>query len=648
MNRFLLILAVLAFSVLWCNAQLPLNEKEYADSLEKVLISTKSDSLKARANYQLSHYWSIHHNTRKGNQYLQRGKAYSKKYPYLQAIYYFFESNLYLYEDPKKSTNAILEGERQLLKFETKESYTFRSKLWYNLAILAQEKDDQKATLDIILNKVIPFAKKSQDTLMLAKYYSQAGKIFMNNDQLEKAEEYYNRTIDLIKNKPTKSTILLNTYIIASSNYIFLKKYSKAKIMLDKAKNMLSKFPKSISQSDYYWAEGNYHEEIGQYSQALKSYNIGMSMATEQGQDYIVQALEMQKYSVLTKLKRYSEALPLITKVARDTAYMSTTNNRKSIFNELAKTYNHLGNDALAYTWLRRYSLLNDSINDSQLKNDINKLEIKFRNLENQKKIATLEAEKEKVILSSKNSRLMIWLLGTAVVLFLAVTIFTLNYYRGKSKLDNTTAMLEGEERERKRIARDLHDGLGGMLAGVKIKLSSWAANKHNLKTDVELDQIIYQLDDSLNELRYIAHNMMPENLVKFGLETALKDLCDSMSVNNNYVVFQSFLSDADIPTKIQPTIYRIVQELLYNAKRHANAQNIIVQCSQNEGSFFITVEDDGIGFAQNSLVAKNGMGLRNIQSRVNYLNGKMEIVSNKQEKGSAVNIELNVYKSEF
>jgi two-component system NarL family sensor kinase len=135
---------------------------------------------------------------------------------------------------------------------------------------------------------------------------------------------------------------------------------------------------------------------------------------------------------------------------------------------------------------------------------------------------------------------------------------------------------------------------------------------------------------------------MMPESLLLMGLEPALKDMCDSLSSDTTTVVFQPFGIQRDIHPEVQINIYRIVQELLTNAVRHAHAGEILVQCSQNGTRFFITLEDNGQGFDAAAVAAKPGIGLSNARSRVEYLNGKLDIVSAPGE-GTTINIEFDV-----
>lgn len=217
-----------------------------------------------------------------------------------------------------------------------------------------------------------------------------------------------------------------------------------------------------------------------------------------------------------------------------------------------------------------------------------------------------------------------------------------INDIKQKEELSLTKAILDGEERERERIARDLHDGLGGMLAGVKINFSTWSSSHLNPEKDQEFYKILGQLDSSVSELRHVARNLMPESLLNFGLETALLDLCEFYNRKNLEIDFQAIDIDKKLPLNIQLNIYRIVQELLANAIKHAEASNILLQCSQSHENFLITIEDNGKGFDKNIENITKSMGLRNLKNRVNYLKGKMEI--NSDDQGTAINIELNIH----
>ena len=197
---------------------------------------------------------------------------------------------------------------------------------------------------------------------------------------------------------------------------------------------------------------------------------------------------------------------------------------------------------------------------------------------------------------------------------------------RQNSKISTLTALLDGQELERARLARDLHDGLGGLLSGTKIQLTH-LNDKINEQVKPDLDKSIHQLDGAVDELRRVAHNLMPDLLIKYGLEEALKEYAIRMS-NDQLDVDVQFLSYTNSLNKeTQLFVYRIIQELVNNAIKHANASQIIIQFVE-DFNYSITVEDDGKGFDVNDLKPTQSAGLHNIQSRVEFLKGTLNIHS--------------------
>src|SRR5690606_3247581 len=157
---------------------------------------------------------------------------------------------------------------------------------------------------------------------------------------------------------------------------------------------------------------------------------------------------------------------------------------------------------------------------------------------------------------------------------------------RQQERLSQYDAMLQGQEAERNRLAKDLHDGRGGLLAGVKLKLSSIVAKVDNGAPDRNgaVEDVIHHLDYSVDGLRRIAHNMMPESLRHGGLAPALSDLCRYMCTPHIQVTFQDLGVKDHYPEQLRITVYRVVQELLTNAVKHADADEVILQCSELDG----------------------------------------------------------------
>ncbi len=634
------------------------NEKRYIDSLTSVVSSHCGDSAKARSCFLLCDFFVGKNDTANVRKWLLEGKAFSHQNLYLSALSDYYEGCYYLHFNPVKASQLLMKADTVLSKFSSKDAYLLRSKVWLKYSLTKEGSNDNEVT-DILLYKCLPFGEQSGDTVSIAFYNLELGVILMNNEQYDKAEMYYNKTIQLLRGYKDVQIDLLRTYVCAAYNYVYAENYPYAKEMLDNAKKILLKNIEPYIQEypDYYEAEGVYYLHLKQYQKTTQSFEEASKMAQQLNQPYQAQALTYRMYYPLMLQKKYEEAREIMLTLLNKTEFMKRIDNRLLVYQGIAESNSFLKNMQEAYQWQVKYSDLSDSLNKSRLKDDIGETEIKYRTSEKEKQILSLESQKTKAELTAKNSRLFNLLLGTICTLLLLAIIFAFIFYTNRKKtadrklkelqqeqqLKVTQAMLEGEERERTRVARDLHDGLGGMLAGVKINLSGWVKNNYNIPHDNGLDKVIVQLDNSLGELRKIAGNMMPESLLKFGLETALADLCNFYSNDNLVVEFQPIDIKDDIPLPNQLNIYRIIQELISNAVKHAKADYIVLQCSQNDSLFLITVEDDGIGFDESVLKNKKGLGLNNIKNRVEFLKGKVDIHS-ALDKGTTINIELQVY----
>lgn len=296
-----------------------------------------------------------------------------------------------------------------------------------------------------------------------------------------------------------------------------------------------------------------------------------------------------------------------------------------------------------------------DSVKTAQLNETIvqstTELEKKYESEKKDKQIILQQVQLQ------KRRTLNYVLIGSAAV-FLILSLLAYRNYNQKKRLQQqriselekekhltaTEAVLKGEEQERTRLAKDLHDGLGGMLSGIKYSLNTMKGNLVMTPDNAQaFERSIDMLDSSIKEMRRVAHNMMPEALVKFGLDTALKDFCNDINQSGALKLsYQSIgLENSPIDQIKAITIYRIVLELINNTMKHAAAKNAIVQVSQSDGQLSVTVEDDGRGFDTSILGKVKGIGWSNIQNRVEFLKGKLD-VNSQPGKGTSVHIEIH------
>lgn len=630
-------------------AQLQENDKGYSDSLQYLAKHASTDSVKAMANFSLSRYWCKQRDTKKADYFLAQGKKNSKNSRYLNALYlYSVGVNLAQQNNNSANTHAkiyLLKADSIFAHTRTKACNLLRAKLWNNYSILLSRENKQQQSIDVLLNKVIPLARASGDIAMEGIAYHTVAAFLDLVAQSEKASVYFKKSIIILENIKIDTVRLARVYNNSARNSMLRNKYNEAKNTIEKARLLFKNHTNVPSYVYFCGFESYYWLMLKQYDKSLTALNEGLKTAKKLNLVKEQNDLLIQKYNIFNAQDNYEGAKNVILEIIKGDS-STYIENKATNYKHAFESYELLHNLPEAFKWLKKYTLLRDSANNTRLKEEVNALEIKFKTAENQKKIAALNMANQKANLSAKNSRLLNWLLGVVSLLILSVFIFAVYYYRNQKKLATqreeirlSNAMLQGQETERHRVARDLHDGLGNVLAVVKFNLWQFAKEK----PAAALDEIINQVDHSVSELRRISHDMMPEMLLNIGLEAALKDLCESLNSDELEIDCQLIDIKNNIPQQTQVSIYRIIQELLTNVVKHAEAKNAFLQCTQHKNAFFITLEDDGKGFNNPQQRDKTGIGLSNIKSRIAYLNGKMEIGKRINQFGTSINIELNV-----
>lgn len=632
----------------------------YIDSIARFTKNVKSDSIKCLNSFRLSKLYLMVQDAKSYRYYLDQGNRLKTKSPFLEDVSLYYNAyNFAEKGDLTRYEKALLEANEKLKKYRIKEAYRLRAITLQNYGIMQQRKNNENEYMRLLINEAIPIAKRSGDYELISSLNKAVAIIFMNNGEREKAAEYLGQAQKYIENTTKKSATVaesrMETYIINAENLVELKHFYDAKSILDKAFLILKNYPESNLNDSYFYSEGIYYAKQNKHSAALISFEKGIKSADKHSNSIALNRLKFAEYEVLFKLKNYDKAKNNLEYLVVNTPFII---DKKNYYKELSKVYNATKEYPKAYFYSNKYNVINDSLDDINLKNEIVELEAKYKKAESEKKISLLQSENEKAVLQVNNNRLNSMLFAVlSFLLFLTVLfLWIYNNYQKKlsfqkevnlqqelsalenqQKLSISNALIEGEEIERKRIARELHDGLGSMLSGLKMHLN--IADKEHKENRPNINAM---LNDSIKELRNISQNLMPESLMKLGLEHALRDLCVSHSNVVTVVEFQYLIKKPNFQPHFEIMIYRIIQELLNNALKYAKASQILVSCSQNKDVFFITVEDDGVGFSAEKTAKREGMGLRNIKNRVAFLNGKLEIDS-VLNKGTSIYIELKI-----
>jgi len=456
--------------------------------------------------------------------------------------------------------------------------------------------------------------EKSRDTMNMAKVYSHLGNLYSSREfceqrTTEQKREDFNQAIQMLEKTIQLCTaihykpLIINSYVNIASVYNKLQKPDKALVYLKQA-------------TDY-------------YRQNHKLNALAGSLHT-MGITYI-------------KAKQYSQSARCFEeslKIALDNKY---TDGIQYLYESMAQTYYSAKNYKNAYEYYVKYMTIRDSLVTAEKAKQVFELETRYQTEKKEKEILKLTTGK-------RIRNIMLFALCGLVVMLTVSGYFMVKNIRHKKIIAEQTiaikeqyiqdlekerllvatkSVLKGEESERSRMARDLHDGLGGLLSGVKINLSAMKGNSIITSENVQaFDHALKLLDTSINELRRVAHNLMPETLNQYGLKTALNDFIREMGHNPAIMLtFSFFGADIRFESQLELTTYRIAQELVNNALKHSAATKIDLQLIADVDRVCIQVVDNGKGFDTRCNPCE-GKGLFVIRDRVAAYNGTFELES--------------------
>ncbi len=250
--------------------------------------------------------------------------------------------------------------------------------------------------------------------------------------------------------------------------------------------------------------------------------------------------------------------------------------------------------------------------------------------------------------IETKRTIITIAITGFIILCAIFLLLYTNYRQRKKREMDERItlaqklrfkAVLEAEEKERVRIARELHDGLGQVLSAAKMNMV--AIDSHSEEDDKLMDNAKKLVDDAVKEVRSISHNLMPSGLTEYGLTRVLEQLVkkvnDSRQLHVELVISES---DERLNTSLEIAIYRMIQEVLNNMIKHSKANSIEVNLDYTGDKILLYMRDNGIGFNTKNIEHSTGIGWKNIFSRVYMMNGEINIESS-PGNGTEVNIEL-------
>lgn len=508
--------------------------------------------------------------------------------------------------------------------------------------------------------------EKIGDQLGIANSYNRIGNFHCDVKNYQKALKYYKNSQSIYE-KLSDDYELADVYHNIGVVYLELKNYSEA----------LSHYQKSL---EYY--ERTKRKELiprilknigttflmrNEVSKALNYYQKSIDISIDKGDSSNLAVVYARIGEVMGIKQRNDLALDYFLKSLKTAINIKDKFIELEVLKNLAIFYAKEDRYKESHNYNVRYNELRDSL-ENGYKGAMN-LKDAYEVAKQERELLekNQEIERNQLVYESWRKTIFIYVLIFGIVLLTVVFLSILRAYKNRQKallaekqlnekdqeiedllvgqeLQTMGAMLEGQETERKRIAQDLHDRLGSLLAVIKLNFQAVDQQIDELK-EQNKEQYLQAhklLDQAADEVHKVAHNMISGVLRKFGLIPALEDMKKAIIKTNllDINLVDVGFEDKRLEPSIEIAVYRIIQELVSNVLKHAEATNLEIQLYWKKEGLNIILEDNGKGFDIDTISEKSGMGLKNIQSRVERLEGEL-MIDSKVGKGTTTIIDI-------
>ena len=571
---------------------------------------------------------------------------------------------VYRYSEPKKAKEYVKEA---ILEATPKQTYYLAPSLGLLGMLLKHEGDYEEALRVFLL--ALPLQKKNDNKIILASLNNDIGLLYKNTGNFEQSLPYYNDALKIceeIKMHKGSGMILNNIGVIHQE----LGHYNKAKPYYFEAIEKGKIIQDSSVFATAFGNLGEWHAIQQNYDSSLyyskKTLKIDEKQQNKSG--IILSSINIG--GVLMEQKQYNTAKPYFENALQLAFEINAKPLISNTYNSLANFYEKQNQFETAYIYRTKRQNLQDSILNESNQNEIARLREKYETTKKEQEIITLNQQnqiKDLEILQAKN-REKIQIGSFSLILFLVGISFFINKKRNQYKQKIVLAqkdnyyfavLVEAQEQERKRIAADLHDGLGQLLAVARMQVSTLEpfielnASEEQQLEEKEIYQENYEksvktLDLACKEVRTISHQMMPYALIEQGLVSAIKELTQNINRLENNTMKIGFITnltnyDNRLNSSLEVSIFRIVQEVISNSLKHAEASRFEISLNQEksktnatQNEIVLFLKDNGKGFEINQITESKGLGWKNIYSRVAMAKGKIDVLS---ENGMTISI---------
>ncbi|UTW61878.1 tetratricopeptide repeat protein [bacterium SCSIO 12741] len=501
---------------------------------------------------------------------------------------------------------------------------------------------------------VLTYLENHGDSLHLARAYNGYGLFQLEAKEWEMAKNYFQKGLEIAergKFQPHLAELQTNM----SNYYYYRNQLDSAIYFLELASAYWHEEGSLQKEAMHAINKGNVYQELGDLGNAERQFRIALSNY----QKLELPGAQMETWFNLGRNYELKKQMDSAKSCFEQAIELAEANNLAWLIRELlpqiAEFYHQQNESEYAFELMRRYTEVRDSLFTLEKNQQKAELESEF---ELQKSRKDLELAAQRNAQQRKENHLMA-LIGASLGLLLLISgiAFWLFYQRQQTRirldeerllkkdqeisLNGARAMLNGQEKERKRMASELHDSLGNLLATLRLQYDRLhdRLEKHPQMPDEVLTKMDYLLDETTSEVRRISHNMQSGVLNQFGFVKAVENLCDALESSGKIKV-QLITAGWEKPLEknLETSLFRIIQELTTNVIKHAQASFIKLTLIQKEKEVILEIKDNGKGFDQDD--PESGIGLTNIRSRTQVLNGTLTL---KSEPGNGVEVRLRI-----
>ncbi len=532
----------------------------------------------------------------------------------------------------KNFDSAIIEGDKALQMARKNTDSVSVAELKRHIGVANYFKGKYDVAAKNFYESIIILEKKN-DKKRLAPVYNELAKLYRKTRNLDRALENYNKATAIyteLKDTSGISMILNESGVVYEykENYKeAVNRYTASLKLAEAAGDSLSVSYSLSNIAGVYVIEKKYAEAE---ENLLRALNIRQIL-----KDSFTIALTFSDLGVAMNGKGdYPKAIKYLTlsnQVAEKLKYPELQSNN---YNELASVAQKQGDFQKAFYFFMKRTDLRDSLLGLEKTKQIEELNAKYET-----------ARKEQQIQEQKNRlRLQTFIfIGIGGLILLTGLLVLSQYKRYRLKKESqlqaeimkqqemaVKAVMEAEENERQRIAKDLHDGVGQMMSAAKMNLSAFESEITFTSKEQQqsLKKVIDLVDESCKEVRTVSHIMMPNALLKNNLDIAIHDFVDKLSSKTLQAHVSTEGLDKRFDSNVETVLYRVVQECVSNAIKHAGATTLDISIIRDKDGISGTIEDNGRGFDTSDKNNFEGIGLKNITTRIEYLKGTVDFDS--------------------